>query len=90
MCEFCNVFDKVDRDSKDPHFAGFFSAAAIDAAVAQAKAQREERQNQRAARRQLEDVATESDGGNNNNGDDGRPGDATVEGNAGNEDDDGT
>ena len=89
MCEFCNVFDKVDRDSKDPGFAGFFSAAAIDAAVAQAKAQREERQRQRTQRQQDVSASTTSiENGGDGDGDDGRSGDA-VEGN-GQEDDDGT
>ena len=38
MCEFCNNPFLVNHDSTNPSFAGFFSAAAIDAAVNQATA----------------------------------------------------
>ena len=36
MCEFCLFPPGSDRDSQHSDFAGFFSAAAIDAAVQQA------------------------------------------------------
>ena len=39
MCEFCSLFPtEGDRDTHHSDFAGFFSAAAIDAAVRQAHA----------------------------------------------------
>jgi hypothetical protein len=44
MCEFCSFgpnSDKTDRDSSNPVFSGFFSAAAIEAAVRQATRQKE-------------------------------------------------
>ena len=41
MCEFCSFGpNPVDRDSTHADFAGFFSAAAIEAAVRQANADR--------------------------------------------------
>lgn len=43
MCEFCLFPPGSDRDSQHADFAGFFSAAAIDAAVQQATADREAR-----------------------------------------------
>jgi hypothetical protein len=39
MCEFCSVGpNRVDRDSTHSDFEGFFSAAAIEAAVRQVNA----------------------------------------------------
>jgi hypothetical protein len=39
MCEFCSTGpNRVDRDSTHSDFEGFFSAAAIEAAVRQANA----------------------------------------------------
>ena len=39
MCEFCNN-PYANRDANHVDFAGFFSAEAIEAAVAQARAER--------------------------------------------------
>ena len=39
MCEFCTNPNNDNRDSQQVEFAGFFSAAAIEAAVHQARRQ---------------------------------------------------
>ena len=42
MCEFCSFPTAGDRDAQHSDFAGFFSAEAIEAAVRQANANREQ------------------------------------------------
>jgi hypothetical protein len=42
MCEFCN--NPFNKDANHSEFAGFFSADAIEAAVQQANARREQLQ----------------------------------------------
>jgi hypothetical protein len=44
MCEFCSFPTSGDRDAQHSDFAGFFSAEAIDAAVLQANASRQQSQ----------------------------------------------
>jgi hypothetical protein len=44
MCEFCSFPTGGDRDAQHSDFAGFFSADAIDAAVLQANASRQQTQ----------------------------------------------
>lgn len=49
MCEFCNnpFQQRPDKDSTDLQFAGFFSAEAIEAAVRQANASREQQRSEK-------------------------------------------
>lgn len=42
MCEFCNNPFSINNDSNHTAFAGFFSADAIEAAVRQANAARQQ------------------------------------------------
>lgn len=44
MCEFCNLPTEggIERDAQHSDFAGFFSADAIEAAVRQANASRQQ------------------------------------------------
>jgi hypothetical protein len=44
MCEFCSLPTKGDRDRNHSDFKGFFSTELIDAAVQQAKSDREKQQ----------------------------------------------
>ena len=48
MCEFCSTGPSTsnrDHDSRNPHFAGFFSADAIEAAIRTARRQESNRRS---------------------------------------------
>ena len=66
MCEFClDPTGKGNRDQFHPSFQGFFSAEAIDVAVRQANASRQ--QHRRST--QDEDAATQDDDDDNGDAD---------------------